>query len=60
VDIRGRSGSSLPIYISASAERNASLPVPELTRCADIKLNNGVSLQRRPERHVISHRTISP
>ena len=34
--------------------------VPELTRSADIKLNNGVSLQRHPERLVISHRTISP
>jgi hypothetical protein len=34
--------------------------VPELTRCANIKLNNGVSLQRRPERLVISRRTIFP
>jgi hypothetical protein len=34
--------------------------VPELTRSADIKPNNGVSLQPRPDRHVISHRTIFP
>ena len=34
--------------------------VPELTRSVDIKLNNGVSLQRRPERRVISYRTIFP
>ena len=33
--------------------------VPELIRSASIKLNNGHSLHRRPERHVISHRTIS-
>jgi hypothetical protein len=32
--------------------------VPELTRSADIKLNKRVSLQRRPERHVIIRRTI--
>jgi hypothetical protein len=34
--------------------------VPELTHSAGIKLNNRVSLQRRPERLVIIHRTISP
>ena len=31
-----------------------------LTRSPNIKLNNGVSLQRRPERRVISYRTIFP
>jgi hypothetical protein len=38
--------------------RPLEFAVPELTRSADIKLNNGLSLQRRPERLVISRRTI--
>jgi hypothetical protein len=34
--------------------------VPDLTRCADIKLNKRVSLRSRPRSLSITYRTISP